>query len=67
MKNFIDDQRINTLLTSGKTASRDDVKAIIEKAKTCVGLSLEEVAVLLQFDDQALLEDLELMVSRGMK
>ena len=58
MKNFINDERILALLDRGNDATKEDIKAIIEKAKTCVGLSLEEVAALLQFDDQDLLQEM---------
>lgn len=51
MNNFIDIQKIENLLEEGKSASREQVMAIIEKARTCVGLSLEEVAMLLQTRD----------------
>lgn len=58
MENFIDDQRILTLLENGQQHSKKDIQAIIEKAKTCVGLNLEEVAALLQFKDEDLLQEL---------
>lgn len=57
MKNFIDDQRILGLLEDGKKTTKTQIKAIIEKAKTCVGLSLEDVAALLQFDDDELMQE----------
>lgn len=58
MENFIDDLRINALLDTAKQTTSDDIRAIIAKAKTCAGLSLEEVAALLQFDDDSLLQEL---------
>lgn len=58
MENFINNKQINTLLEDAKSVSSEDIRAIIAKAKTCVGLSLEEVAALLQFDDDSLLEEL---------
>lgn len=58
MKNFIDDQRILDLLEGGQTHSKEAIRAIIEKAKTCQGLSLEEVAALLQFNDDDLLQEM---------
>lgn len=58
MENFINDQRIYELLEAGKNTSREEVQAIIAKAKTCVGLSLKEIAALLQFEDQDLLEEM---------
>ena len=57
MTNFIDDQRILDLLEEGKKATTEEIRAIISKAKTCVGLSLEDVAALLQFDDPSLLQE----------
>lgn len=58
MNNFIDEKRINRLLDEGKSATKKDIRAIIEKAKNCVGLSLEDVAALLQFDDDDLLQEM---------
>ncbi len=58
MTNFINDQRILDLLEGGQHHTKEEIKAIIEKAKTCVGLSLEEVAALLQFDDEELLQEI---------
>ncbi len=58
MEKFINDQRILDLLEDGKKANKEEVKRIIEKARTCVGLSLEEVATLLQFDDPELLKEM---------
>lgn len=58
MENFIDNSRIEALLEDGKKATKEEISAIIQKARTCVGLSLEEVAALLQFDDDSLLEEM---------
>ncbi len=58
MENFINDKRILDLLEGGQATTKEDIQAIIAKAKTCVGLSLEEVAALLQFEDDSLLEEL---------
>ena len=58
MQNFIDDQKIIALLETGYKHSKEDIRAIIEKARTCVGLSLEDVAALLQFEDQELLDEM---------
>lgn len=56
--NFIDDQRIVTLLEEGKNVDKATISAIIEKGRTCQGLSIEEVAALLQFEDAGLEKDL---------
>lgn len=58
MENFINNDRIYQLLDEAQNVSTEDIKKIIEKAKTCVGLSLEEVAALLQFEDDNLLEEM---------
>lgn len=58
MNNFIDAAKINDLLETAKTASYEQIKETIEKAKTCVGLSLEEVAQLIQCEDQSLLQEM---------
>jgi 2-iminoacetate synthase len=58
MENFINHERILTLLEDGKKATSEEIRAIIAKAKTCDGLSLEDVAALIQFDDQGLLDEM---------
>jgi 2-iminoacetate synthase len=58
MENFINHQRILDLLEEGKKATTIEIQSIIAKAKTCQGLSLEDVAALIQFEDQALLDEL---------
>jgi len=53
---FIDEQKINALLEQGKNREKEEVLSIIEKASKAKGLTPEEVAVLLQCEDQEALE-----------
>ena len=55
---FIDDARIAAALANAQTAASDPDKvgAIIDKALLYKGLTAEEVAVLLEVKDEALLE-----------
>ncbi|WP_053956266.1 [FeFe] hydrogenase H-cluster radical SAM maturase HydG [Inediibacterium massiliense] len=55
---IIDEEKINKLLIEGKKASKSEVLDIIKKARDCYGLSLEEVGVLLQVEDEDLLNEL---------
>ncbi len=57
---FIDDARIESALNAAKTKATDaaTVRAIIAKAGEYHGLSAEEVAVLLEVQDKALLEEM---------
>jgi 2-iminoacetate synthase len=57
---FIDDKRIYAALEAAKTISKDTVavQAIIDKAMAYKGLTAEEVAVLLEVQDTALLESM---------
>lgn len=52
---FINEEQINQMLEEGKKATREEVRAIIEKAREAKGLTPQEVAVLLQNEDQELL------------
>lgn len=52
---FIKEEEIKLLLDKGNAVVRDDVLAIIEKARTAQGLTPTEVAVLLQVEDDELL------------
>lgn len=54
----IREDRINTLLEEGKKIDRKKRLEIIEKARDCYGLTLEEAAALLQIEDQEELEAL---------
>lgn len=55
-QNIIDEQKIFSLLDKGKQAAREEILGIIEKAKDCYGLTLEEAAALIQTEDQEILE-----------
>ena len=56
---FIDETAIYAALEKGKRrASRDDAEAIIKKAALADGLTLEEVAVLLNVTDKELVEEI---------
>lgn len=48
---FIKDETIYSLLEDGRGKSYDEVKKIIEKGKSGIGLNLDEVATLLQITD----------------
>lgn len=52
---FIDEEKINSLLEEGKQASTELVREIIEKARKAKGLTPREVAILLQNEDKELL------------
>ncbi|SET06517.1 2-iminoacetate synthase [Natronincola peptidivorans] len=55
---FIRNDYIASLLNNGKTKSTQEVKFIIEKGKSGTGLTLEEVATLLEIDEPRLEEEL---------
>lgn len=55
---FIDDGKIERLLTESKNPSRRRVEELIEKAKKLKGLTPEETAVLLQVEDPELLGEI---------
>ncbi|QEK11578.1 [FeFe] hydrogenase H-cluster radical SAM maturase HydG [Crassaminicella thermophila] len=55
---IINEEKIHDLLEKGKKASKKEILEIIEKARDCYGLTLEEAAVLLQIEDTQLLEKL---------
>jgi len=57
---FIIEEEIKSSLNEGveKAKDKDYVKAILEKAKTCQGLTHREAAVLLNVDDQNILEEM---------
>lgn len=57
---FIDQQYIERILEDAKSATKDDIQNILEKAKERNGLSHEEIAVLLQADDKDLKEMYEI-------
>lgn len=53
---FIDHEYIKRILEEAKGATREDIKAVLEKAKKRDGLSYEDIAILLQVEDE---EDLK--------
>lgn len=53
---FIDHEYIERILEEAKSATKDDIQNILEKAKKRNGLSHEDIAVLLQADDESLKE-----------
>ncbi|MDU5107785.1 [FeFe] hydrogenase H-cluster radical SAM maturase HydG [Clostridium sp.] len=53
---FIDHNYIERILEEAKGATREDIKAVLEKAKKRDGLSYEDIAILLQVEDK---EDME--------
>jgi 2-iminoacetate synthase len=55
---FIDDGKIERLLTESKNPSRRRVEELIEKAKKLKGLTPEETALLLQTEDPELLGEI---------
>lgn len=48
---FIDDERINHLIHNEQCPTSEEVDAIVEKARACHGLNLEEVATLIRTQD----------------
>ena len=55
---YINEEIIRRTLEQAKKATKKDVRAIVEKSYNFQGLELEEVAVLLQIEDDTLLEQL---------
>ena len=55
IKDFIDDNKIENILDKAKSPPKERVLEIIAKAKILKGLTPEEVAVLLQTDDDELI------------
>jgi 2-iminoacetate synthase len=53
---FIDDEKIFSLLESGKAAERGRAMEIVAKARDCKGLELEELAILLQSQEKKVVE-----------
>jgi len=58
MKNFIDPQEIEDILTSTQSGD-DEVRRIIEKSLSKQRLSMQEVAVLLNTEEPALVEEIK--------
>lgn len=59
-QDFIIDGEIRSSLDKGTEEAKDKdlVRAILDKAKTCVGLTHREAAVLLNINDQSVLEEM---------
>ena len=49
---FINHEYIERILEEAKKATREDIKAVLEKAKKRDGLSYEDIAVLLQVEEK---------------
>lgn len=49
---FIDEQKITDLLEAGKSADKSRALEIVAKARDCKGLDLDELAILLQTQDE---------------
>lgn len=56
---IINQEKIFDILEKTKGASNDQVEKIIEKAKKCVGLDLEEVGILVNASDEKLIEKMQ--------
>ena len=57
-KDFIDEAPIWELLNKHENPTREEVKAVLKKAETCVRLDPEEMAILIQNKDEELLEEM---------
>lgn len=55
---IIDEVKINQLIERGQGVDRQTIQNIIDRAKDCQGLTLDEASILLQIEDDELLEDL---------
>lgn len=55
---FINEEYINGLLEETKNSTKEDIQKILDKASTKKGLSHEEIAVLLNIDDEKQLQQL---------
>jgi len=58
LSKIINELEIKGILKNSEVYTESDIKGIIEKAKDCRGLSIEEVAKLLYVDDENLLMEL---------
>ena len=58
LKSFIDDEKIENLLEQGKEASRENVQKVLDKALLKKGLSLDEVATLIQNNDPDMIDQM---------
>lgn len=55
---FINEEKIHEWLSENRNPSRQEIEAVVAKARECKGLSLEETAKLINIENQ---EDLELV------
>ncbi len=55
---IIDDKIIYDLLENSKNTTKLDIQKIIEKAKTKMGLSPQDIAILLQIDEQEQIDEI---------
>ncbi len=56
--NFIDDDKFHRILEDTKSATHDEIDAIFKKALELKGITLEEVATLLNISDSSILDQL---------
>ena len=55
---FIDENYINGLLEDAKSATKDDIRLVLEKAEKREGLAHKDIAVLLQMEDKEQLKEM---------
>jgi 2-iminoacetate synthase len=55
---FINHDYIYSLLKEAKNATKEDINAVLKKAKSKIGLDHKDIAVLLQIEDEESLKDL---------
>ncbi|MDP4182241.1 MAG: [FeFe] hydrogenase H-cluster radical SAM maturase HydG [Bacillota bacterium] len=58
MVDYINEELIYSLLEKSKNVQKNEIREIVEKAKKCKGLGLEEVAKLLYVEDEELLNEI---------
>lgn len=58
MVDYINEELILSLLEKSKKVDKSEIKELLDKAKNCKGLSLEEVAKLLYVEDKELSEEM---------
>jgi len=57
-KDFIDDDLIWSILNSKKEPSKEEVRRVLDKARGCIRLEPEEMAILIQNKDQDLIQEM---------
>lgn len=55
---FISEEYINNLLENAKGATKEDIQKVLDKAKEVRGLSHEDIAMLLQIEDEAQIKEM---------